>query len=328
MDIEKLKTFFTTAGVNLLMGIIILVVGLFVVHWLVKFLRKSKAFSKLDPSLQSFFLNAIKLVLIVVIVLSAANVIGIPLTSIITIFASAGVAVSLGMQGALGNLVGGVTLLILKPIKTGEYVQIGQHSGMVKKIGAFYTEIVTRDNSLISLPNSSLTNTAIVNYSREGISRVEVFFTVGYQYEIDRVREVLLEMAKKGEKVLEDPSPWVLVNKCSENGVEYAVRAWGKAEDWTNVRFYLLENGKRALDEADIRIPYPQMDVHISRTEIPSNKKARHGMAVPFPASMPCFFYTPWGSGAPGSPDPARPSCRASRHRACASPSWRAFHRG
>ena len=94
---------------------------------------------------------------------------------------------------------------------------------------------------------------------------VEVFFTVGYQYEIDRVREVLLEMAKKGKKVLEDPSPWVLVNKCSENGVEYAVRAWGKAEDWTNVRFYLLENGKRALDEADIRIPYPQMDVHIKQ---------------------------------------------------------------
>ena len=265
MDMEKLKTFFTTAGVNLLMGIIILVVGFFVIHWFMKFLRRSKSFSKLDPSLQTFFLNAIKLILVIIIVLSAANVVGIPLTSIITIFASAGVAVSLGMQGALGNLVGGVTLLLLKPIKTGEYVQIGQHSGMVKNIGAFYTEIVTRDNSLISLPNSSLTNTAIVNYSREGISRVEVFFTVGYQYEIDRVREVLLEMAKKGEKVLEDPSPWVLVNKCSENGVEYAVRAWGKAEDWTNVRFYLLENGKRALDEADIRIPYPQMDVHIKQ---------------------------------------------------------------
>ena len=265
MDIEKLKSFVTSAGVNLLLGIIILVVGFFVIHWIVKFLRKSKAFSKLDPSLQSFFVNAIKLILVVIVVLSAANVIGIPLTSIITIFASAGVAVSLGMQGALGNLVGGVTLLILKPIKTGEYVQIGQHSGMVKNIGAFYTEIVTRDNSLISLPNSSLTNTAIVNYSREGISRIEVFFTASYHSDIDTVREVLLEMAKKGERVLEDPSPWVLVNKCSESGVEYAVRAWAKAEDWANVRFYLLEYGKRALDEAGITIPYQQMDVHIKQ---------------------------------------------------------------
>ncbi|MBQ3375371.1 MAG: mechanosensitive ion channel [Erysipelotrichaceae bacterium] len=264
MDTETLKEFLTTAGVNLLFGIIILIVGLFLSSSVIRVLKK-KAFAKIDPALQAFLLNAIKLLLYIVVVLSAANVIGIPLTSIITIFASAGVAISLGMQGALGNLVGGLTLMILKPIKIGEYVQIGQHSGMVKNVGAFYTEIVTRDNSLISLPNSSLTNTAIVNYSREGISRVEVFFTVRHEYDVDTVREVLLEMAKKGERVLEDPSPWVLVNKCSETGVEYAVRAWAKAEDWTHVRFYLLENGKRALDEADIRVPYQHLDVHVKQ---------------------------------------------------------------
>ena len=127
MDIDKIKSFLTTAGVDLLKGIIIIVLGLFLVHWLVKFLRRSKAFAKLDLSLQSFFINAIKLILTVIVVLSAANVIGIPLTSIITIFASAGVAISLAMQGALGNLVGGLTLLILKPIKVGEY-EIGRAS--------------------------------------------------------------------------------------------------------------------------------------------------------------------------------------------------------
>lgn len=265
MDTETLKEFLTTAGVNLLFGIIILIVGLFLTSSVIKFLKKNKSFAKIDPALQAFLLNAIKLTLYIVVILSAANVIGIPLTSIITIFASAGVAISLGMQGALGNLVGGLTLMILKPIKIGEYVQIGQHSGMVKNIGAFYTEIVTRDNSLISLPNSSLTNTAIVNYSREGISRVEVFFTVSYENDIDTVREVLLEMAKKGDRVLEDPSPWVLVNKCSETAVEYAVRAWAKAEDWTHVRFYLLEYGKRALDEAGIRLPYQQLNVQLKQ---------------------------------------------------------------
>ena len=204
MDIEKIKSFLTTAGVNLLLGIIILIVGFFLIHWLVKFLRRSKAFTKLDPSLQSFFVNTIKLILAVIVVLSAANVIGVPLTSVLTIFASAGVAISLGMQGALGNLVGGLTLLILK---TGEYVKIGEYRGIVKNIGAFYTEIKTLDNSLISLPNSNLTNTAIVNYSREGISRIEASFTVSYNSNIDKVREVLLEMARKCDYVLEDPSP-------------------------------------------------------------------------------------------------------------------------
>ncbi len=263
MDLEKLKSFFTTAGVDLLKGIIILVIGLFVVHWIVKFLRKTKIFSRLDPSLQSFFINAIRLVLIVVVVLSAANTIGVPLTSVITIFASAGVAISLGMQGALGNLVGGVTLLILKPIKVGEYVRIGEHTGIVKNIGAFYTEICTLDNTLISLPNSNLTNTAIVNYSREGTSRIEASFTVSYDSDMDKVRETLLDMARKGEKVLEDPSPWVLITKCTESGIVVLVRAWAKAEDWGSVYYYLLEYGKRALDEAGIRVPYQQMDVHI-----------------------------------------------------------------
>ena len=263
MDIEKIKSFLTTAGVDLLKGIIIIVLGLFLVHWLVKFLRRSKAFAKLDLSLQSFFINAIKLILTVIVVLSAANVIGIPLTSIITIFASAGVAISLAMQGALGNLVGGLTLLILKPIKVGEYVKIGEFRGIVKNIGAFYTEINTMDNSLISLPNSNLTNTAIINYSREGTSRIEASFTVSYHSDIDKVREVLLDMARKGEKVLEDPSPWVLITKCAESGIVVLVRAWAKAEDWGNVYYYLLENGKKALDAAGIEIPYQQMDVHI-----------------------------------------------------------------
>ena len=263
MDIEKIKEFFTSAGVNLLMGIIILVVGFFLIHWIMKFLKKSKAFAKLEPSLRSFFLNAIRMVLAVVVVLSAANTLGVPLTSVITIFASAGVAISLGMQGALGNLVGGVTLLILKPIKVDEYVRIGEYTGIVKNIGAFYTEIRTLDNSLISLPNSNLTNTAIVNYSREGTSRIEASFTISQDSDIDKVREVLLDMARKGEKVLEDPSPWVLITKCSESGVVVLVRAWAKAEDWGNVYYYLLENGKRALDAAGIRIPYQQMDVHI-----------------------------------------------------------------
>ena len=263
MDIDKIKSFLTTAGVDLLKGIIIIVLGLFLVHWLVKFLRRSKAFAKLDLSLQSFFINAIKLILTVIVVLSAANVIGIPLTSIITIFASAGVAISLAMQGALGNLVGGLTLLILKPIKVGEYVKIGEFRGIVKNIGAFYTEINTMDNSLISLPNSNLTNTAIINYSREGTSRIEASFTVSYHSDIDKVREVLLDMARKGEKVLEDPSPWVLITKCMESGIVVLVRAWAKAEDWGNVYYYLLENGKKALDAAGIEIPYQQMDVHI-----------------------------------------------------------------
>ena len=265
MDIESLKTIVTSAGVNLLLGIIILVVGLFLTHWIVKFLKQSKAFAKLDPSLQTFFANTIKLILIVIVVLTAANVIGVPLTSVITIFASGGVAISLGMQGALGNLVGGVTLLILKPIKSGEFVKIGDHVGFVKNIGAFYTEIKTKDNTIISLPNSDLTNTAIMNFTRGGIRRVEVSFSVSYSSDIDLVFSTLKNMTKGSDLILQDPPPKVVFDKCRESGMEFEVRAWTDAPNFSKVRKYMTLAGKKALDEAGIRIPFQQMDVHIKQ---------------------------------------------------------------
>ncbi len=265
MDFSNLKTFFMSAGMNLLFGIIVLVAGLFVIHWFVKFLRRSKAMAKFDPSLQSFIVNTIKLILTVILVLTAANIIGVPLTSVITIFASAGVAISLGMQGALGNLVGGVTLLILKPIKTGEFVRIGDHVGFVKNIGAFYTEIKTKDATLISLPNSALTNTAIINYTREGNRRVEVEFLVSYKSDIDKVYATLKEMAGQSPLVLKDPPPKVVLHECSASGMEFEVRAWTEAPNFSKVRKFLIDAGKRALDAAGIEIPYQQMDVHIKQ---------------------------------------------------------------
>ena len=269
MDINSIKEFVTSAGVDLLMGIIILIVGLFIVHWIVKFIKRTKFFNKLDASLASFLINAIRLILIIIVVLTAANKLGVPLTSIITIFASAGVAISLGMQGALGNLVGGLTLLILKPIKTDEFVKISGNTGIVKNIGAFYTEIRTLDNSLISLPNSTLTNTAITNYSRLGMSRIEASFTVPLDSDIDLVFKTLIDMAKKGEYVLDDPSPWALLSQCTDTGLVVLIRAWANPENWGRVYYYLTEHGKRALDEAGIKIPYQQVDVHVKQEEFP-----------------------------------------------------------
>ena len=267
MDTEKVKEFLTTAGVKLLYGIIILIVGLFVVNSIVKFIKKNKVFQKLEPSLQSFLVNTFKLILNVVVVLSAANEIGVPLTSIITIFASAGVAISLGMQGALGNLVGGVTLLILKPIKVGEFVKIGEHIGFVKTIGAFYTEIKKKDGTLINIPNSSLTNAAIVNFSREENHRVAVSFLVDGNSDIDTVTKVLLDMVKKCEYVLTDPKPKVVLDELDASGMVFEARGWCKAEYFGKVKKFMLLNGKRALDEAGIRIPYTQLDVHVRKDD-------------------------------------------------------------
>ena len=263
MDIATITDFVLSAGVNLLKGLLILVFGFFFAHWLAKLPDKSKKFAKLDPSLRTFFRNLLKLTLYTVVILTAANVLGVPLTSVLTLFASAGVAISLAMQGALSNLVGGLTLLILKPIKSGEFVKIGDYEGTVLSIGAFYTDLRTFDNRHISLPNNTLTNTAIVNYTREGTRRVDMTYSVSYASDLDMVYAALNRMIGNCASVLPDPAPTVVLQKCADSSVDFTVRAWVKAEDYWNVYFYMTDAGKRALDEAGIEIPFPQMDVHI-----------------------------------------------------------------
>ena len=261
MDIATVTDFVLSAGVNLLKGLLILVFGFFFAHWLAKLPDKSKKFAKLDPSLRAFFRNLLKLTLYTVVILTA--VLGVPLTSVLTLFASAGVAISLAMQGALSNLVGGLTLLILKPIKSGEFVKIGDYEGTVLSIGAFYTDLRTFDNRHISLPNNTLTNTAIVNYTREGTRRVDMTYSVSYASDLDTVYAALNRMIGNCDSVLPDPAPTVVLQKCADSSIDFTVRAWVKAEDYWNVYFYMTDAGKRALDEAGIEIPFPQMDVHI-----------------------------------------------------------------
>ena len=153
MTWESIKDFLSTAGINLLSGIGVLAVGLFLGHWVMKLLDRYDGKMKIEPTLKGFLKTLIRILLYVVVVLTAVSTMGIPLTSIVTLLASAGVAVSLAMQGVLTNLIGGFILLMFKPIKVGEYVKIGDNEGTVKNIGAFYTEMATLDNRHVNLPN-------------------------------------------------------------------------------------------------------------------------------------------------------------------------------
>ena len=263
MTWDSIKNFLSTAGVDLLRGIIVLVVGLFLAHWLVKLFERYEKTLKIDPTLKSFLRNLLRILLDVLVILTAAGTMGIPLTSIMTLLASAGVAVSLAMQGVLTNLIGGFILLLFKPIKVGDYVRIGEIEGTVKAIGAFYTEMATFDNRHINLPNGTLTNTAIINYTREGSRRLDLTFSVSYDSSMDQVYEVLNQVVSQEEALLPDPAPAVVLNKCADSSLDFQIRVWVKTDDYWPVNFRLLDNGKRALDKAGISIPYPQMDVHM-----------------------------------------------------------------
>ena len=267
MNWQKIGDYLQTQGVNLFRGLIVLAVGFFLANWIQKLSQKHIKKINIDPTLESFLNNLIRIILYIIVILTVANVMGIPLTSIITIFASAGVAVSLALQGALSNLVGGVFLLILKPIKFGEYVRIGDANGSIEGtvtgIGAFYTELSMPDRRRISIPNSSLTNTPIINYNREGTRRLDLTFSVSYGADMDRVIELLTELAQNAPKVLSDPAPVIHLSAYNDSSISYLVRIWCKSEDYWDINYYLLEEGKRALDRAGIEIPFPQMDIHM-----------------------------------------------------------------
>ena len=263
MSWDSIRNFLTTAGVDLLRGLVTLAVGLFLVHWVIKLFERYEPKMKLEPTLRGFIKNLIRILLYVIVILTAANTMGIPMTSIVTLLGSAGVAVSLAMQGALGNLIGGFILLLFKPIKAGEYVKIGDNEGTVKSIGAFYTEIVTIDNRLVHLPNGTLTNTAIVNFTREGTRRLDLTFSVSYESDLDQVYEVLNRVVSEEKAIRTDPAPTVNLLKYGDSSLDFTVRVWVNTTDYWPVYFRMLDNGKRALDKAGINIPYPQMDVHM-----------------------------------------------------------------
>ena len=263
MNMDTIVNIIETQGMKLLGGLIVLVVGLFLIHWIFKFMQKSQKLAKIEPTLRGFLENALKLVLYLVVILTAASVMGIPLTSFVTLLASAGVAISLAMQGALSNFVGGLTILLLKPFKAGDYVKIGDIEGTVQSMALFYTELTTPDNRHISMPNSSLTNTAIINNSREGTRRLDVTFSVSYTADIDHVCRVLMGAVEETGLYLPDPAPVVMLSACADSSLTFTVRVWCNSADYWNLNFGLLANGKRALDAAGIEIPYPQLDVHM-----------------------------------------------------------------
>ena len=260
---ETIGPVLTEAGLKLLGGLAVLVIGLLIVRWLKKLIRRTRLFTKMEPTAAGFLKNLINVLLYALVFLSAAGVLGVPLSLFVTIVSLAGAALSLALQGALSNFIGGIIILVLKPFKAGQYIKVGDTDGTVRQIGMYYTELVTPDGKHISLPNSSLTNTPIVNFSREGTRRQDLIYSVSYTADIESVFSVLQNLADSEPRILRDPAPKVYLSEHGQSSLNFLLRIWCKNDDYWDLRYDLMKNGKLALDKAGIEIPYPQLDVHI-----------------------------------------------------------------
>ena len=261
MDFENITnqaiTFLTTYGISIIGAIVIWIIGSWIIKKLLKVARNVMTKNDYDESLQKFLLNLLGWTLKILLILAILAKLGVETTSFAAILAAAGLAVGLALQGSLSNFAGGVLLMIFKPIKIGDLIEAQDELGVVKEIEIFTTKIITPDNKLVIIPNGTLSNGNIVNYTEEGKLRVDLTFGVGYDSDIKQTKDVLMSVLTTNDKVLKDPAPTVNVSELADSSVNFAVRPWCTPEHYWDVYFETTENVKVALDKAGIEIPYP-----------------------------------------------------------------------
>lgn len=263
--IEKIFTKVITSGLKIIFVIVILLVGFKLIKWIVKLLKKGKAFSKLEKSVQSFFSSFLSITLKIVLILTVANYLGVPMTSLVTVIGSAGLALGLALQGGLSNIAGGVMIMVFKPFKVGDYIDTHSDNGTVSDISMFYTTLITVDNKKIVLPNGGLANANIINYSACSKRRVDLEFTVSYNSSVEKVKTLIEKEAKKCSMLIADEPIFVRMTKMGDSSLVFTLRVWVKKEDYWQTYFDLTENVKASFDKNNIEIPYPQLDVHLDK---------------------------------------------------------------
>jgi len=250
---------------KLLFAILIILIGFKLVKFIMKRVQKTKIFNKLEKSTQTFIYSILNILLKGIVLLTAVTELGIPMTSIIAILGSAGLALGLALQGGLSNIAGGVMIMIFKPFKVGDFIDTHADSGTVKEINIFHTVLKTYDNKIIVIPNGELSNKTIVNYSAMKKRLLDLEFSVDYKSDIDYVKKILTDIAMDCKYRIKEDDITVALKEHSENALKFTLRIWVLKDDYWSSKFELLETVKKVFDKEKIEIPYPKLDVNLKK---------------------------------------------------------------
>ncbi|GAB5554124.1 MAG: small-conductance mechanosensitive channel MscS [Saprospiraceae bacterium] len=262
----QISEFLATYGLKVIGAIVALIIGLWVAGYITKIAKRGFNRGNVDKDVQPFLLSLINVGLKVMVLLAVAGMFGIQTTSFIAVFSALAFAIGLALQGSLGHFASGVLILIFKPYKVGDLVEIGGgNTGTVKEIQIFNTILVTLDNKNIIVPNGVVTSNVMTNISGQGIIGVELTFGIGYNDSIDKAREIILRVGKECEWILDDPAQGVVVGSLGDSSVNLNTRPFCKSEHYWDTFFFMQENVKKAFDAEGVSIPFPQMDVHMDK---------------------------------------------------------------
>jgi len=249
--------------IRFLGALAIVLLGLWLVGKAVKLLREGLSKTQLDTTFISFAANLCKVLLYGVVFLAALNNLGVPMTSVLALLGTAGLAVALALRDSLNHVAAGISLLILRPFRVGDYVEVGGIGGTVCEINFFHTFLNSPDSRRIAIPNAKVLGESIINYSMNPTRRVDMIFGISYDSDLKQAREILQTLLQADERVLAEPEAVIALGELADSSVNLYVRPWVNTADVWPFRFAYTEAVKLAFDEAGIVIPFPQRDTHI-----------------------------------------------------------------
>lgn len=261
---------------KVILALVVYVVGSRLIGWLCRVLRKQMTRFGTDEAAKSFLLSLVKIGLHVILILTIASNLGVDKTSVAALLGSAGVAISLALQGGLSNFAGGLIILFLRPFSVGDYIiENGEkNEGTVEKIELYYTTLMTVDSRRIVIPNSMLTNNSITNVTAMDKRRLEIKVGISYDSDLLKAKEIIRELIEKDPELLDREEIQIFVDQLGDSAVVLGLRAWVRTEEFWPTKWRMQEEIKLEFDRNGIRIPFPQMDVHV--TEFPEQRNRQN----------------------------------------------------
>jgi small conductance mechanosensitive channel len=261
--IETAVELISNWGLQVLGAITLLIIGRWAAALVRGWTRRALDRSQIDASLAPFFSSLAYYLVLVVVGIAVLQLFGIETTSLVAVVGAASLAIGLALQGTLSNFAAGVMLLMFRPFKLGDYVEVGGSAGGVQEIGIFTTTLNTPDNVMVMIPNASVYGEVIKNYSANATRRIDLVMGISYGDDIEKAIEIISSIVSADERVHAEPAPTIAVAELGDNSVNLVVRPWCEGSDYWPLRFDLTRALKEGLEAGGCSIPYPQRDVHV-----------------------------------------------------------------
>jgi len=266
-ETDYLNLYIIPWGINLAIALAIFILGRLVARVISNTIKRLMKKGDADEILATFVSNILYFALLVIVIIATLDQLGVNTSSILAIFAAAGLAVGLALKDSLSNFAAGVMLVMFKPFKAGDFIEAAGNSGVVEQLRIFSTVMRTGDNREITVPNSQIFGGTIVNFSARDTRRIDMTFGIGYEDNIKQAKILIEEAMLEDGRILKDPKPVILLMELADSSVNFAVRPWVNSGDYWVVRSDLMENVKDKFDANGISIPYPQQDLHLHKVE-------------------------------------------------------------